>query len=145
MTDATSGTWPEFVETVIEQCGGALTPLPTTTVWVADPVPLAESVAVSTNRYVPTVVYLCEPSVPFKVVPSPQFSTVLTMLFSGSEQLPLAFTDKGAGPALGATLRTHVGGAFLLLTLTSFAAEPVRPPASVAVSVTVNLPGAPKV
>jgi hypothetical protein len=43
------GTFPLVLESCMEQVGGTLLAGPTTTVWLADPVPPAESVAVNTT------------------------------------------------------------------------------------------------
>ena len=97
--------------TLNAQVGGTFG-LPTATVWDANPVLPAESVAVNVIVNEPELLKVCVPLVLIVLLPSPQVITVLTMSFSGSVQVPFAVTASGAGPAVGATLSVHEGGAF---------------------------------
>src|SRR5207244_1350782 len=105
------GTGPLAGATVSAQVGGTFGLL-TVTVWDADPVSPAESVAVNVTVNEPGLMKVWVPLVPTVLVPSPQVITSLMMSFSGSVQLPVAVTASGAGPLLGATWSVHEGGAF---------------------------------
>ena len=106
-----SGAGPLFGATWSVHEGGTFG-LPTVTVWDAEPVFPAESVAVNVTVNEPGLMKVWVPLVPTVLVPSPQVITSLMMSFSGSVQLPVAVTASGAGPLLGATWSVHEGGAF---------------------------------
>jgi hypothetical protein len=83
---------------------------------------------------------VCVPLDVETLVPSPQSRTVLCMSLLTSLQFPVAVTFSGATPLLGATVSVQVGGVLLPTVIVIGGAEPVKPPASVAVRVMVKVP-----
>jgi hypothetical protein len=103
---------------------------------------LNPSVAVTFTVNVPAAVNVCVPLEAFVDDPSPQVIWVVSGEPWGSVQVPVAATDRGAGPLVGETVSVHVGGLFAVVAVTVCDAEPDRLKRSVAVTFTVKEPAA---
>ena len=112
---------------MVMETGAGAPRLLAVTVWVAVPVKLELSTAVTLTVKEPALAKVCEPLVPVVDEPSPHVIAVLTRLFCGSEQVALACTASGTVPLDGETERVQLGAVGVMATVCEFFSATINP------------------